>query len=107
MLLELLKHGCGWVKVHAPLVAQVAEVVVRDEAFSLLVQIVEDHKDVFGAELYLERLQAYHEMIVADPAIAAYVEETESWTYLLESFLDTNPNKLHSPSQMYVFRGLF
>ena len=45
------KHGRCWIYLHTSLIAQIAKVIVVYEAFTALIEMIENHEEVFGAKL--------------------------------------------------------
>ena len=89
--LIVLQHLVGWVDLQSPLIAQVAEILVVDEAFAVFVEELEDHELIFGAHLDLESFEALCEFSERDAVVEVSVEVAEGWTEGLEAFLDANP----------------
>ena len=56
-LLVFGEHCCGRINIHAPLITQVAKIVVINEAFPALVKMIENHEEVFRAKLDLQCLE--------------------------------------------------
>ena len=47
----LCKHSRSWIYIHTSLIAQIAKIIVVYKAFTTLIEMIENHKEVFGAKL--------------------------------------------------------
>ena len=47
----LSKHSRSWIYIHTSLIAQIAKIIVVYIAFTTLVEMIENHEEVFGAKL--------------------------------------------------------
>ena len=100
MLLDLaslfvfFEHLRGWVHLHSPLIAQVAEVVVVNVAFMIRIEVLEDHGEVFRTQCNFQSLECDHKLVEGDLPSHIHVEETESWANGIESFHYSDPNEL-------------
>ena len=90
----VLQHGGGGVDFQPPLVAEVAEVLVVDEALAAFVEVVEHHQLLGRAHFDLEPLQTFSELRELDAVVLLQVEISEGRAESLESFLDPDPEHL-------------
>lgn len=83
-----------WHEAHPTILSQPAEVQVRQVAFLILVQVLEDLIDLLDAELNAQVVQVFLELSKFDRVVKISVEMQESVTDCLEALLEFDPQQV-------------
>ena len=95
-----MQHQGCWVNIVPAFLAEVAEIIVVDEALARLVQVVEDEKQVTRAQLDFEVFHPQDELVEADPVVEVQIEEAEGRAEVFETLLNPGPDKIKHASEV-------